>query len=100
MEGSMECTRRYGLRWFVLASLVLSFVAISPVRAAPKQHRKDTPAFNQVTRASWYGNDFRGKRMAGGNQFNPRKLTAAHRTLHMGSKVKVTDVKTGRSVVV
>jgi len=38
--------------------------------------------------------------MAGGKEFNPRKLTAAHRTLHMGSKVKVTDVRTGRYVVV
>ena len=96
----MERIRRYGLRWFVLASLVLSIAAGTPAYAAQKQHRKAASPFHQVTRASWYGNDFRGRRMAGGKQFNPRQLTAAHRTLHLGSKVKVTDVKTGRSVVV
>ncbi len=54
----------------------------------------------QITRASWYGADFQGRRMASGRAFNPHHLTAAHRTLSLGSKVKVTELRTGRSVVV
>ena len=48
--------------------------------------------------ASWYGNELAGNRTASGERFNPRDLTAAHRTLPLGSKVRVTYQ--GRSVVV
>ncbi len=54
----------------------------------------------QIQRASWYGADFQGRRMASGRMFNPQHLTAAHRTISLGSKVKVTELRTGRSVVV
>ena len=54
----------------------------------------------QIARASWYGSDFQGKRTASGRPFNPHRLTAAHRTLDLGSKVKVTELSSGRSVVV
>ena len=48
--------------------------------------------------ASWYGPGFAGRRTASGERFNPAELTAAHRTLPFGSKVRVTH--NGRSVVV
>ena len=41
-----------------------------------------------------------GKRTANGERFNPNGMTAAHRTLPFGTRVQVTDIKTGRSVVV
>lgn len=50
--------------------------------------------------ASYYGNRFAGKRTASGERFDPRHLTAAHRSLPFGSKVRVTSRRTGRSVVV
>lgn len=50
--------------------------------------------------ASYYGARFAGRRTANGEIFNPRKLTAAHRTLPFGSKVRVTNRRNGRSVVV
>jgi rare lipoprotein A len=50
--------------------------------------------------ASYYGNEFAGRRTASGEKFNPRALTAAHRTLPFGSKVRVTNPANGRSVVV
>lgn len=49
--------------------------------------------------ASWYGWES-GDRTAMGTRFNPRALTAAHRTLPLPSKVKVTNLKNKRSVVV
>jgi peptidoglycan lytic transglycosylase len=50
--------------------------------------------------ASWYGPGFHGKRTANGERFNTNDLTAAHRTLPFGAKVRVTNERTGRSVVV
>jgi rare lipoprotein A len=51
----------------------------------------------QVGVASYYKH---GKRTANGERFNPQGLTAAHRTLKFGTKVRVTHLKTKRSVIV
>ena len=51
-------------------------------------------------KASWYGPGFAGRKTANGERFNPRALTAAHRTLPFGTKVKVTNLSNAKSVVV
>jgi len=48
--------------------------------------------------ASWYGPGFAGRRTASGEIFDPSDLTAAHRTLPFGTRVRVTDLETGASV--
>lgn len=50
--------------------------------------------------ASWYGESHQGNRTASGELFDLHKLTAAHKTLPMGSQVRVTSLSSGRSVVV
>ncbi|NIO03694.1 MAG: septal ring lytic transglycosylase RlpA family protein [Proteobacteria bacterium] len=50
--------------------------------------------------ASWYGEDFHGKKTASGETYNMYDLTAAHRTLALGSKIKVTNLDNGKAVVV
>jgi len=50
--------------------------------------------------ASWYGPGFHGQTTANGETFNQEELTAAHRSLPFGTKVKVTNINNGRSVVV
>ena len=50
--------------------------------------------------ASWYGPGFHGRKTASGERFNTHGLTAAHRSLPFGSRVRVTNERTGRSVVV
>lgn len=50
--------------------------------------------------ASWYGPGLHGRRSASGEVFNQNALTAAHRTLPFGTQVRVTNLSTGRSVVV
>jgi rare lipoprotein A len=50
--------------------------------------------------ASFYGNELAGNRTASGERFNPRALTAAHRTLPLGSKLRVTNKANGKSVIV
>jgi rare lipoprotein A len=51
----------------------------------------------QVGMASYYKS---GRVTANGERFNPRGLTAAHRTLKFGTRVRVTNLRNGRSVVV
>jgi rare lipoprotein A len=50
--------------------------------------------------ASWYGPGFFGNRTANGEVFRPGSLTAAHRSLPFGTKVRVTNLWNGRSAVV
>src|SRR5262249_12133443 len=59
-----------------------------------------TLARSEMGIASWYGPRFHGQRSASGQIFNEHELTAAHRTLPFGTKVRVTNLKNGRSVVV
>jgi rare lipoprotein A len=54
----------------------------------------------QVGIASWYGADHQGKLTASGRPFDRRKLTAAHPSLPLNSKAKVTNLENGRSVEV
>jgi rare lipoprotein A len=51
-------------------------------------------------RAVWYGGKHHGGATASGERFNKRAMTAAHRDLPMGSRVRVTNQRNGRSVVV
>jgi len=50
--------------------------------------------------ASWYGPGFHGRLTANGETFNSNHLTAAHRTLPFGTKLRVTNLNNGRSVIV
>ena len=50
--------------------------------------------------ASYYGRRFHGRQTANGERFNMRALTAAHRTLPFGSKVRVVNPRNGREVTV
>jgi peptidoglycan lytic transglycosylase len=64
-------------------------------QAAPTQSARSQHASDGV--ASFYS---QGSRTASGEKFNPGELTAAHRTLPFGTRVRVTNVTTGRSVTV
>ena len=55
---------------------------------------------SQVGKASWYGRLFQHKKTASGEPYDMNDLTAAHRTLPLGSWVKVTNLKNDRSVMV
>ena len=50
--------------------------------------------------ASWYGPGFQGKKTANGERFNTHDLTAANKSLPFGTRVRVTNLSNGRSVVV
>lgn len=50
--------------------------------------------------ASYYADKFHGRKTSSGEVFDMNGFTAAHRTLPFGTKVKVTNIKNGKSVVV
>jgi rare lipoprotein A len=57
-------------------------------------------AGNQCGTASWYGPGFHGRKAASGETYNQNAMTAAHKTLPFGTKLRVTNEKTGKSVTV
>lgn len=57
-------------------------------------------AYAQCGGASWYGPGFHGKRSASGEIFNQDAMTAAHKTLPFGTKLRVVDQRTGKTVTV
>ena len=82
--------KEWGLRTkFASAALLIACVFFAGAPASV--------AHAQVGLASYYKS---GQRTANGERFNPHGLTAAHRSLPFGTKVRVQNVRTGRSVVV
>jgi|SRR5690606_14976544 len=61
---------------------------------------EDVEVLHSTTRASYYHNKFNGRKTANGEIFDNNKFTAAHKTLPFGTKVKVTNLANGKSVVV
>ncbi|HYU14985.1 MAG TPA: septal ring lytic transglycosylase RlpA family protein, partial [Candidatus Acidoferrum sp.] len=49
--------------------------------------------------AVWYGGDWHGKKTASGETFDEQAFTAAHRTLPLGTRVRVTALDTGKQVI-
>lgn len=104
--------------------LAIGLVGISPAPASLKPHHhtraaqarhepyRKHPAAAQVGlngvpidrsgrvqrgKASYYGPEFNGRRMADGKRFNPRSHAAASRTLPLGTTARVTNLRNGRS---
>ena len=71
--------------------------AVSPqvARALPPE-----PRALQTGKASWYGDAHHGRKTASGETFDMNALTAAHRTLPLGTRVLVTNLANGRSIEV
>ncbi len=59
-----------------------------------------TAGAGQTGLASWYGKPFHGRQTASGERYDMNKMTAAHRKLPFGTRVRVTNLDNGRSVVV
>ncbi|HEX7366382.1 MAG TPA: septal ring lytic transglycosylase RlpA family protein [Pelobium sp.] len=72
--------------------IVLIIFTITLVSCAPK--------ITQSGKASYYADKFNGRKTASGEKFRNSKLTAAHKTLPFGTKVKVTNLRNGQSVKV
>jgi rare lipoprotein A len=91
--------RRRGSATVPAAIVALAgLVAASPTGQGP-QFPDTVPEWVQQGRVSWYGPGFHGRRTANGEVFDTHELTMAHRSLPMGTSVRVTNLDNGRSVV-
>jgi len=77
-------------------SIKKAAIADSLKIAANKKYK----LFKKDAHASYYADRFTGRKTASGRIFNNQKYTAAHRKLPFGTKVRVTNEKNGKSVVV
>jgi len=73
-----------------------------PVAVLPEPKLRVIPDVVRVItgEASWYGPGFYGNHTANGEIYRPGTMTAAHRNLPFGTKVKVTNLRNGRSAVI
>jgi len=74
--------------------------ATAPVPPAKKVAVGPTVRISFNGQASWYGPGFHGNRTANGERYNQNAMTAAHRSLPFGTKVRVTNLRNGLSVIV
>lgn len=58
-----------------------------------------SPIYSETGMASWYGPPYHNREGANGEVYNEHHISAAHRTLPMGSLIKVTNLRTGQSAV-
>lgn len=77
--GRKMCYKQYGKQYQVLGS---------------------SKNYEEKGVASWYGRGFQKKRTSSGERYNMYSLTAAHKTLPLHTRVRVTNLSNGRSVVV
>ena len=92
------------MKKLVLACAVAALIALSPksdAKTGPRSLNRVVPLayLQQQGLASWYGQDFQGKETSSGEPFDMNGLTAAHRTLPLGSRINVTNLRNNRSVV-
>lgn len=81
-------------RAYTAPLLLASFVALFLISCAGSRRIVDEGV------ASYYGRQFHGKKTASGERFNMYRYTAAHKTLPLGTKVKVVNLDNGKSVKV
>ena len=85
--------------WLVVLLLLLS-VGVVLALGRPAEPADPGRPSAQLGLASWYGPGFHGQETASGEIFDQRKMVAAHRTLPLGTVVRVTNLENGRRVVV
>ncbi len=84
--------RSIGLLLFVFFGMLM--VSCSSSKSASGK------TFKSNVEASYYADKFNGKKTASGEKFSNNKLTAAHKTLPFGTKIKVTNLANNKSVIV
>jgi rare lipoprotein A len=92
----------YGMKFASKASLAAALFSCALLTGVGVGHADEKAAVVKTISgpASWYGGKFHGRLTANGERFDKDKLTAAHKTLPFGTKVRVTNSANGKSVVV
>ena len=84
--------------WWV--GIALAALSLATLSGCVTTHPTPGHPAPEVGMASYYGDALHGRRTANGERFDMHALTAAHRTLPFNTRVEVTNLENGRSVVV
>lgn len=84
----------------ILFLLGLSAITVGCTSSVPMESRQDLVGYEEDGIASYYAMKYQFRQTASGERFNQFSKTAAHRQLPFGTKVKVTNMESGKSVVV
>ncbi len=95
---ALQATNR--LRYLMGNAPPLKELATAPNPPSPQVAPEATAHYQGTGIASWYGYESNGRESASGESFNENAMTAAHRTLPFGTKLRVTNLNNGRSVIV
>ena len=87
-------------RWLLIAFVAVLVACGGPKTGTGKAKPKPGTGSVQHGLGSWYGGKHHGGPTASGEKYNKRALTAAHKSLRMHTKVKVTNKRNGRTVIV
>lgn len=82
------------------AASVVSDAASTKLSPSASARAKKLVDWHQIGLASWYGPKFQGRETANGETFNMNDLTCAHRSLPLGTWIKVTNLHTRKWIVV
>ncbi|WP_162428235.1 septal ring lytic transglycosylase RlpA family protein [Pontibacter pudoricolor] len=83
----------YNRKCILLTVIIFLFIGIGQVTIAQDITQTETGP------ASWYGSKYHGRKTSSGERYNKNDMTAAHKTLPFGTKVKVTNLANNESVV-
>lgn len=86
--------------FLLLFLAVLAGCSTAPQPRTDPGPRHKLERYHETGKASFYADKFQNRKTANGERYNAHQPTAAHRTLPFGTKVKVTNVNNGKSVVV
>lgn len=89
------------MRKYVIAAFVIVVFTVF-CRVFPAAAKSDAPILLHIStgQATRYSAKLAGRKTASGQRYDPKLLTAAHRTLPLGAVVRVTNLRNGREVVV
>lgn len=80
--------------------IIILLFGFASCKTASNTKNSKTSLFKDEVFACYYHNKFNGRKTASGAVFSNSKLTAAHKTLSFGTKVKVTNIENNKSVIV
>ncbi len=95
--------RTWQTRWITAALFCLAMAGCTTAPQQPKPDQTTPAGAGQPIgsgKASYYGSQHHNKLTASGERFDQHALTAAHRTLPFGTRIRVTNTRNGKSVVV
>ena len=90
------------MRLTIFDSVLVALIALAFSGCVGMSPRNDAPkiGYKETGEASFYANKYQSRKTASGERFDQSAYTAAHKKLPLGTKIKITNIENGKSVIV